>query len=48
VERVLRSNAYPIQWMRLMIVCVGMAVKRMGMLRVDVWKMRALTVKWKQ
>jgi hypothetical protein len=34
--------------MRLMTVCFGMAVKRMGKLRVAVWKMRALTVEWKQ
>jgi hypothetical protein len=32
------------QWMELMIHC-GMAVKRMGMLGVSVWKMKVLTVK---
>jgi hypothetical protein len=36
------------QWKRLMMVCFGKAVKRMGMLSVVAWKMRALTVKWKQ
>jgi len=36
------------QWMRLMMVCFGKVVKRMRMFRVAAWKMRALTVKWKQ
>jgi len=35
----------PMQWMGLMIMCYGMAVKRMGMLGVSVRKMKALTVK---
>jgi hypothetical protein len=35
----------PMQWMGLMIMCCGMAVKRMGMLGVSVRKMKALTVK---
>jgi hypothetical protein len=42
--RVLRSAIYPMQWMGLMICC-GMVVKRMEMLRVSVRKMKALTVK---
>jgi len=33
---------YPVQWMGLMMVCGGMAVKRMGMLGVSVRKMKAL------
>jgi hypothetical protein len=33
------------QWMGLMIICCGMAVKRRGMLGVSVRKMRALNVK---
>jgi hypothetical protein len=36
----LRSAVYPMQWMGLMVICCGMAVKRMGMLGV-----KALTVK---
>jgi hypothetical protein len=28
-----------------MMICCGMAAKRMAMLRVSVWKMEALTVK---
>jgi hypothetical protein len=32
-------------WMRPMIICSGMAVRRMGMLGVSVRKMKALTVK---
>jgi hypothetical protein len=47
-RRVLRSDAYPTVWMRLTMVCFGKAVNRMGILRLTVWKMRALTVKWKQ
>jgi len=35
---------YPVQWMRLMMTCCGMAVKRLGMLGVSVRKMKALTV----
>jgi len=41
----LRCAVYPIQWMRLMMICCGMAVKRMGMLGVCVRKMKALSVK---
>jgi hypothetical protein len=33
------------QWMGLMMICSGMAVKRTGMLGVIVRKMKALTVK---
>jgi hypothetical protein len=35
------------QWMRLVIICCGMAVKRIGMLGVNVRKMKALTVNFK-
>jgi hypothetical protein len=35
------------QWIRMMICC-GMAVKKMGMLDVSVRKMKALTVKMEQ
>jgi hypothetical protein len=44
-EGFLRSAVYPMQWMGLLMICCGMAVKRMGMLRVIVRKMKALTVK---
>ena len=43
--RVLRSAVYPMQWMGLMVICCGMAVKRMGMLGVSVRKMKAQMVK---
>ena len=33
------------QWVRLMIIHCGMALKRMGMLRMSVRKMKTLTVK---
>jgi hypothetical protein len=33
------------QWVGLMMICCGIAVKRMGMLGVSVRKMKALTVK---
>jgi len=36
---------YPVQWMRLMVVCFGMAVERMGFLGFSVRMMKALTVK---
>jgi hypothetical protein len=36
---------YTMQWMRLMMICCGMAAKRMGMLGVSVRKMKALAVK---
>jgi hypothetical protein len=45
-EGLLRNVVYQMQWMGLMICC-GIAVKRMGMLGVSVWKMKALTVKMK-
>jgi hypothetical protein len=34
-----------VQWMGLMVICCGMAVKGMGMLGMSVREMRALTVK---
>ena len=40
---VVTSAIYPMQWMR-MIICSGMAVKKMGMLGVSVKKMKALIV----
>jgi len=43
--RVLRSAVYPVRWMGLMMICNGMAVKRLGMLGVSVRKMKALSVK---
>jgi hypothetical protein len=45
VGRVFRSAAYPMQWMGLMMISCGMAMKRMGLLGMSVRKMRALTVK---
>jgi hypothetical protein len=42
---VLRSAEYPMQLMTLMMVCWGMALKRMGMLGVSVGKMKAPTMK---
>lgn len=39
-----KSAVYPVQWMILMMICCGMAVKRIGMLRVNVRKMKALNV----
>jgi hypothetical protein len=39
------SAIYPVQWMILMMICCGMAVKRIGMLGVNMRKMKALTVK---
>ena len=36
---------YPMQRMRQMMICCGMAVKRMGMLEVSVRKTKELTVK---
>lgn len=35
---------YPVQWMILMMICCEMAVKRIGMLGVNVRKMKALNV----
>jgi hypothetical protein len=40
--RVLRSALWPMQWMELMICC-AMVVMRLGMLGVNVRKMKALT-----
>jgi hypothetical protein len=40
-----RCAAYPMQWIRLIMTCCGMAVKRMGMLGVSIKKLKALTVK---
>ena len=40
--RVLRCVVCPVQWMRLMICC-GMALKRMGLLGVSVRKIKVLT-----
>jgi len=44
-EGFLGSAAYPLQWMRLMLICCGMAAKKVGMLGVSVMKMKVLTVK---
>jgi hypothetical protein len=44
-EGFLRSAAYPMQWMGLMMICCGMTVKRMGMVGVSVREMKTLTVK---
>jgi len=44
VKGFLRSAVYPMQWMGLVMICCGVAVKRMGMLGVSVRKMKALTV----
>jgi hypothetical protein len=41
----LRSVAYTMQRMRLMMICCGMAGKRKEMLELRVRKMKALTVK---
>jgi len=41
----LRSAAYQMQWMRLMMICYGMARKKKGMIAVRVRKMKTLTVK---
>jgi hypothetical protein len=44
--RVLRSVVYPMQWIGLMMIWCGMAVKGIGMLGVrGVRKMKVLTVK---
>jgi hypothetical protein len=40
-----KSAICPTQWTRLMVICCGMAIKRMGMLGVSVTKMKALTLK---
>jgi len=36
LRRVLRGAVHSMQWMRLMVICCGMAVKRMGMSEVGV------------
>jgi hypothetical protein len=36
-----KKCVYPLHWMGLMMVCCGMTVKRIGMLRVSVWKIKA-------
>jgi len=41
----LKSVVYPLQWVGLMMVCCGMAVKRMRMLGVIVRKMKAPIMK---
>ena len=44
------NTAYPMQWismMMMMMICCGMAVKRMGMFGVVVRNMKALTVQMK-
>jgi len=41
--RILRRAVYPMQWMR-RTICCGMAVKKMGMLRVSVREMKAWPV----
>jgi hypothetical protein len=38
------SAAYPVPWMGLMMICSGVAVKRMGMLGVSVREMKVLTL----
>jgi len=43
--KVLQSAVYPVQWMRLMLICCGMAVMRVGILGVSARKVRTLTVK---
>ena len=45
LRRALSSAIHPMQWMGLMMICCGMALKSMGMLGVSVSKMKALTVK---
>jgi hypothetical protein len=41
----LRSAVCTVQWMGLMMICCGMAVKRMGMLGISVRMIKTLTVK---
>jgi hypothetical protein len=48
LRRVLRKAVYPLQGMGLMVMCCGMAVKKMGKLGVSVRKMKLLTVRWRQ
>ena len=44
-EGFLRSDVYSLQWMGLMLICCGMAVKKVRMSGVSVRKMKVLTVK---
>jgi hypothetical protein len=44
-EGFLRSAVCPMQWMGLMMICCGMAGKRVGNRGVSVRGMKALTVK---
>jgi hypothetical protein len=41
----LENVVYPVQWMGMMMICCGMAVKRVGMFGVSVRKVKALIVK---
>ena len=43
-----RGAAYPVQWMRLKLICCGLVLKRMGMLGAGVRKMKALTVQMEE
>jgi hypothetical protein len=45
LRKVLSSAVFLVQWMRLMMICCGMAVTRMERLGVSVRKKKALTVK---
>jgi len=45
MRRVSRSAVHPMQWMGLAMICCGMAVQGMGMVRESVRKMSRLTVK---
>ena len=40
-----RSAVYPVEWMGLIMICCGMAVKMIGILGVSVRKITALIVK---
>jgi hypothetical protein len=40
-----KGAVYPMQWMRLIMTCCGMAEQRMGMIDVGVRKIKALIVK---
>ena len=44
-EGFIRSSVHLMQWMGLMMVCCGMAVKRVEVLELSVRKMKALAVK---
>jgi hypothetical protein len=44
LRKILSSAVFLVQWMGLMMVCCGMAVKRRDMLGVSVRKKQALTV----